>query len=156
MAAPPETASVSRTIAADPQTVYDLVSDVTRMGEWSPETTRGEWLKGATGPSVGARFRGRNRLGEKSWATTCEVVEADPGRAFSFRVTGGPLGVALWEYRIEPADEGCVVTERWTDERGWLVRTSGRWVSGVDHDAEWNRQGMAETLDRLAAVAESS
>lgn len=148
--------SVSRTIAADPHLVWSLISDVTRMGEWSPETTRGVWLKGANGPSVGARFKGENELGKKSWATVCEVVDAEPGRSFCFRVKGGPLGVALWEYRIEPTDGGCVVTEHWTDERGWLVRTSGKLISGVDHDADWNRKGMEETLERLAAAAEAA
>ncbi len=133
-----------------------MVSDVTRMGEWSPETERGEWTKGATGPVVGARFKGVNRLGKKSWATACEVVEAEPGRSFSFRVSGGGLGVALWEYRIEPDGDGCVVEERWTDERGWLVTRLGTVISGVNHDADWNRTDMAETLDRLAAAAEAA
>lgn len=149
------TASVTRTIAADPDTVWAMISDVGRMGEWSPETDRGEWVKGADGPVPGAKFKGVNTLGKKSWATTCEVVEAEPGRSFCFRVSGGGLGVALWEYRLEPAPEGCVVEERWTDERGWLVTRLGKVISGVDHDAEWNRANMAETLDRLAAVAEA-
>ncbi len=149
-------ASVSRSIAASPDVVWGLVSDVTRMGEWSPETTRGVWLKGATGPVVGARFKGENELGKKSWATVCEVVECEPGRSFCFRVKGGPLGVALWEYHIEPEGDGCVVEERWTDERGWLVRTTGKMISGVEHDAAWNTKGMEQTLERLAAVAEAS
>ena len=149
-------ASVSRPIAASPDVVWGLVSDVTRMGEWSPETTRGVWLKGVTGPAVGARFKGENELGKKSWSTTCEVVECEPGKSFCFRVLGGPFGVALWEYRIEPTDDGCVVTEDWTDDRGWLIRTAGKAMSGVAHDAEWTRNGMEQTLERLAAVAEAS
>jgi uncharacterized protein YndB with AHSA1/START domain len=48
--------SVERTIAASPDALWKMVSDVTRMGEWSPENTGGEWLKGATGPAVGAKF----------------------------------------------------------------------------------------------------
>lgn len=147
--------SASRSISADADRVWSLVSDVTRMGEWSPETTRGTWVKGATGPSVGARFKGENELGKKSWATTCEVVETEPGRSFCFRVLGGPFGVALWEYRIEPTDDGCVVTEHWTDNRGWLIKTAGKAMTGVEHDAEWTRTGMEQTLERLAAVAEA-
>ncbi len=149
-------ATVSRTIAADSQIVWSLVSDVTRMGEWSPETRRCVWLKGATGPVVGARFKGENELGKRSWATTCEVIEADPGRAFSFRVTAGPLKIALWEYLIEADGDGCVVEERWTKESGRLIPAIGKLTTGVAHDAEWNRKGMTETLDRLAAVAEAS
>jgi hypothetical protein len=48
-------------IDAKPAELYDLVTDVTRMGEWSPECVRCVWLDGATGPAVGARFRGSNR-----------------------------------------------------------------------------------------------
>lgn len=135
--------------------MWSLVSDVTRMGEWSPETRRGVWLKDASGPAVGARFRGENEFGKKSWSTTCEVVEAEPGKSFCFRVKGGPLGVALWEYRFEPAPEGCVVEESWTDERGWFVKKTGKLMAGVEHDAAWNRKGMEQTLERLAAVAEA-
>ena len=29
----------------------------------------GAWIKGATGPAVGAKFKGRNRLGSKKWST---------------------------------------------------------------------------------------
>ncbi|WP_436794251.1 SRPBCC family protein [Actinospongicola halichondriae] len=147
--------SVSRRINADPHTVWALVSDVGRMGEWSPETTRGVWLKGATDPAIGARFKGENELGKKSWTTACTVVEAEPGRSFCFRVASGPLGVALWEYRIEPDGDGCIVEEHWTDERSWLVKRAGKVVSGVDHDAEWTRAGMEQTLAGLAAVAEA-
>ena len=57
-------------VAAAPEKVYELVSDVTRMGEWSPETTSAEWIDGATGPAVGARFKGRNRNGVARWSTT--------------------------------------------------------------------------------------
>jgi hypothetical protein len=151
----PESVSVRRSIDANADHVWSLISDVTRMGEWSPETTRGVWVRGASAPAVGARFKGENELGKKSWATACEVVECEPGRSFCFRVTGGPLDVALWEYHLEPDGDGCVVEERWTDERGWLVRTSGKWISGVEHDADWNRTGMEQTLERLAAVAEA-
>ena len=30
-------------IARDPEALYDMVSDVTRMGEWSPVCTGGSW-----------------------------------------------------------------------------------------------------------------
>lgn len=43
--------------------VYDLISDITWMGHWSPECYRCVWLDGATGADVGARFRGYNRVG---------------------------------------------------------------------------------------------
>ena len=58
---------VSRVVSASPERVYELVSDLPRMGEWSPENTGGKWVKGATGPAVGALFEGTNRLGKKKW-----------------------------------------------------------------------------------------
>ena len=51
-------------IDAAPLTVYELISDITRMGDWSPECYRCEWLNGATAAEEGARFRGHNRLGK--------------------------------------------------------------------------------------------
>lgn len=56
---------------ATPEQVWDLVSDVTKVGRYSPETFDAEWLDGATGPAVGVRFRGhvkRNQKGPTYWA----------------------------------------------------------------------------------------
>lgn len=151
------TVTVERTIAAPPERVWSMISDVTRMGEWSPETTACEWRKGATAPAPGARFRGRNRYGKKTWSTDCVVIEADPGRSFSFAVKAGPVNVARWEYRIEPTEDGGArVEERWTDLRHPLLLAPGKLISGVQDRASHNRAGMEETLERLAAAAESS
>lgn len=146
----PTTVSVHQDIAAAPDVVWGLISDITRMGEWSPESTGGTWVKGATGPVVGARFKGKNRNGRKSWSTDCTVVEAEPGRTFAFAVTSGPFSVATWRYDIEPTSTGCTVTETWVDDRGRIVTFLGKPVSGVADRAEHNRAGMAETLRRLA------
>jgi uncharacterized protein YndB with AHSA1/START domain len=148
--------SVTREIDAPPELVWAMVADVTRMGEWSPENEGGEWLGGASGPQPGARFRGTNRNGKKKWKTLATVVDAEPGRQFSFRVTAtGGLKVAEWRYTFEPTATGCRVTETWIDQRGTVVKTLGNPVSGVADRAEHNRAGMERTLDRLAAAAES-
>lgn len=147
--------SVSRDVAAPAEVVWAMISDVTRMGEWSPETTACTWKGDATGPVVGARFVGRNRNGRRQWSTACEVVAADPGRSFAFDVTVGPLKVARWEYRLEPTDDGCRVTETWTDQRGAIAKLAGGPASGVKDRVEHNRAGMAHTLGRLAAAAEA-
>ncbi len=148
--------SVSREIGAPAEVLWGMVSDVTRMGEWSPETTTCRWIKGASGPAVGAKFAGDNRNGTKKWSTNCTVTAAEPGRSFAFRVDVGPLKVAEWAYAIEASGDGCVVTETWTDRRGGLVRALGKPLSGVADRAEHNRSGMEQTLARLAAAAESS
>jgi uncharacterized protein YndB with AHSA1/START domain len=146
--------SVTRDIAAPPDKVWTMVSDLPRMGEWSPENTGGKWVRGATGPAVGARFVGSNRNGKKSWTTTCTVSECEPARAFAFNVGVGPIKVARWKYHIEPlADGGSRVTETWSDRRGWLAKKLGGPASGVTDRANHNRAGMEETLRRLSDAA---
>jgi uncharacterized protein YndB with AHSA1/START domain len=149
------TVQVKRSIAAPADIVFALVSDVTRMGEWSPEATGGVWKK-ASGPAVGARFTGRNRRGKRTWSTTCRITDYDPPNRFAFQVTSGPLSVAWWRYDILPTETGCDVTETWTDTRGATVKFLGRIVSGVGDREAHNRAGMETTLAGLAAVAESA
>ena len=147
--------SVSREIAAPADTVWAMVSDVTRMGEWSPENVGGTWLDGATGPRPGARFRGTNQHGKRKWTSVATVVDSEPGRRFSFRVTaGGGIKVAEWGYSFEPTATGCRVTETWKDERSRFFKPISGMATGVSDRAAYNRAGMEQTLERLAAVAE--
>ena len=156
---PARSVSVSRTINAPAQRVWSLISDVTRMGEWSPETTSCVWLKGATAPALGARFKGINQNGKKQWSTTCKVSQCEPAKSFAFLVDVGPIKVAGWSYDIEAGDSSgtsCTVTETWTDRRGWLAGKLGKPLSGVADRSEHNRAGMVTTLDNLAAAAEQA
>jgi Polyketide cyclase / dehydrase and lipid transport len=146
---------VSEQVAADPQAVYTLVSNLTRMGEWSPENRGGRWLSGATGPAVGAKFKGANRKGFRRWSTTSTVTVAEPGRHFAFTVTYGPVSIADWAYRIEPAADGCTVTEEWTDHRPAWMRAIYPLVMGVHDRTELNRENMQTTLRAVKAAAES-
>lgn len=145
--------TVTREIAAAPEKVWALVSDVTRMGEWSPEATGGTWVKGSDGPQTGARFTGANALGKRRWSTTCTVTDCVPGEVFAFEVKGGPLRVSRWEYRFEPTEGGCRVTESWTDQRGRIVRVLGKTMTGVEDRATHNRETMEATLDGLDRAA---
>ena len=146
---------VSETVKADPARVYELVSDLPRMGEWSPENTGGKWLRGATGPVVGARFRGTNRSGIAIWATRVTVTAADPGQRFTFDVDFMGVPISTWDYEFAGAADTCTVTERWTDRRpGWMRATS--MLTGVLNRPEHNRAGMQKTLERLKATAESA
>jgi len=144
---------VSRVIPAEPARLYALVSDLPRMGEWSPENDGGRWIKGAAGPTVGARFEGSNSHGTKSWTTTVEIDEADPARAFTFRSFVGPIKVARWRYQFDSVEGGTRVTETWDDQRNWLAKRIGGMASGVADRAAHNRSGMETTLDNLAAAA---
>ncbi|MBI5087477.1 MAG: SRPBCC family protein [Actinobacteria bacterium] len=147
---------VQRSIGAPPMRVWSMISDITRMGEWSPESTGGSWLKGAGGPAVGAKFNGTNRNGKKKWSTTGTVTEAEPGRRFAFSVDVGPIAISAWTFDIEPTDAGCTITETWTDRRGRFARWIGKPASGVADRTSHNRATMEQTLDRLASAAEAA
>ncbi len=149
--------SASAMVSAPPEQVWRLVQDVTRIGEWSPETEAAEWVSGRPG-EVGARFRGRNRRGRSSWSTTCEVVETVPGRTFAFVVgkTGKPS--ARWRYDLEPVQGGTRVTESFELPKplGFVSRLTTRLFLGVrDREADLVA-GMQQTLQRLGAAAESA
>jgi uncharacterized protein YndB with AHSA1/START domain len=147
---------VEQRIAASPEALYDMVSDVTRMGSWSPETTSARWLGGADRPAPGARFKGANKHGWRRWHTTCTVVAAEPGRRFSFDVGFGPLPISQWSYEFVADGDGCRVVETWNDRRpGWMIRTSPV-MMGVSDRPGHNRAGMEATLSRLRTAAEAA
>ncbi len=151
-----EPVTVSRDINAPADQVWAMVSDVTRMGEWSPEAVGATWLKGASGPAPGAKFKGSNQNGKKKWNTIATVVDAEPGKLFSFRVTAVGLKIAEWRYSFESNATGCRVTETWIDQRGKIAASFGKPASGVSDRLTHNRAGMETTLERLAAAAESA
>ena len=139
-------------IAATPQQVYAVVSDLTRMGEFSPECRSVEWLDGATGPVPGARFVGRNQGGPMTWSRHGRVVNAEAGREFSFVTEEGGRDSTLWTYRFHPAGPGTAVTE------SYEVRWIPWWMHVVDAVTFRRQQltrNMAKTLARLKTIIES-
>src|SRR5438046_5010837 len=96
---------------ASPEQVYALVTDVQRMGEWSPECRHCEWLDGATGPAVGARFKGSNKNGLFCWSTKPSVVTADHGGEFSFVTSLGNTESTRWTSRLEADADDTKGTE---------------------------------------------
>ena len=148
-------------IAVDPQTVYAHVSDVTQMGRWSPENTGAVLDRPTASAHVGMRFVGSNRRGPLlRWVTGCEVIAADPGERFAFRVDrygyGKPLlpvAVATWDYRFEAVPGGTRVTEIWTDDRRpWPDVVAGafdRIATGGSAFADFQRGNIRSTLDAL-------
>jgi hypothetical protein len=132
-------------INATPEAVYALISDVTRMGDWSPETTSCEWLDGATGPAVGARFKGTNKMGPAKWSTSPTVTVAEPGKAFAFD-TGG----TEWRYDLTPDRGGASVTESFRVTNG-LVKAVGPFIGRKNSLV----RGMQLTLERIKVAAEA-
>jgi hypothetical protein len=103
--------SASIVINRSPAELYDMVADVTRMGEWSPVCKACWWDEGG-GPRAGAMFTGRNELPERTWETRSDVVVADPGHEFTWAVAEPPTR-ARWTYSFAPAEGGTELTETW-------------------------------------------
>jgi uncharacterized protein YndB with AHSA1/START domain len=151
MAATTHDLEVAHIIAASPEAVYALVTDLPRMGEWSPENTGGRWVTPATGASVGAKFRGTNKSGKAQWTTIAKVVVADPGREFAFDVTATGMGVARWGYRLESVDGGTRVTEYWDDHRSAVMKKVTGFVLRKPDRRSYNEMSMRRTLEGMAA-----
>ncbi len=149
--------SLSLHMAAPPEVAYELVADITRMPEFSPEILKCEWLDGAQGPAVGARFRARNKVPNRpSWTNKPVVTAIEPGRAFAFARTEAFAGTVEWRYEFEPDADGTTVTESYTvtaplGRIGWVI--IGTLFGRKDRRTDL-RVGMRETLERMRATAE--
>ena len=142
-------------INADPERIYGLISDLPRMGEWSPECERVEWTDGSTTAAVGARFTGHNRGGPfrlMRWSRRGRVLAADPGREFAFVTEEGGRESTVWRYRFEPVAGGTRVTE------SYQVRWIPTWARIIDVPTNRHRElreAMKHTLRRLQGAAET-
>ncbi len=146
--------SVSREIAASPAAVFAAITDITRMGEWSPETQSAEWNEGFDHAEVGAEFTGHNRNGDKEWTTGARIVEFEQDRRFFFDCIVRDFVFSTWGYEIEPTESGCLVTEHTQDHRPEAALERSAQISGVADRPTHNRAGMEQTLERLAAAVE--
>jgi Polyketide cyclase / dehydrase and lipid transport len=151
--------SVERYVEASPQTLYDVIADVTRTPELSPEVVACEWLDGAPGPAVGVRFRATNHSGRgPDWHNTPVITVARRGREFAFSRTERGAGTIVWRYVFTQEGSGTRVTESYEVTRpvtlfGWFI--IGVLYGNKDRRGDLHR-GMTETLQRLAALTEKS
>ena len=154
----PITHAESVVVDAPTRRVYDVVSDVTRTGEWSPVCQECWWDDG-DGPRAGAHFTGRNVLPDRTWETRSQVTSAEPGRRFAWSV--GP-GLVEWGYELAPADPADGST-RLTET--WVFTTAGQafFRERYGDDAEREialrtrlaHEGIPVTLTALKRVVES-
>jgi hypothetical protein len=142
-------------IDTTPERIYDLVAELPRMGEWSPECRRVEWLDGTTGPAVGSTFVGHNRGGPRGlmkWSRRGRVLVADPGREFAFVTEEGGRESTQWRYLFEAVEGGTRVTESYD------VKWIPTWARIVDVPTNRHRElreAMRHTLERLKSAAEA-
>jgi len=152
---PPMGGEVSLWMDAPPADVWALVSDVTRIGEFSPETFEARWRHGSDGPEVGARFKGhvkRNNVGPTYWSP-CTVTACEPERVFEFSVGTEEIAVNNWGYRLESKDGGTLVTEYFRLEPKLPMRIY--WTVLGSLRGRTNERGMRTTLERMRAVVEA-
>ena len=149
------TDTVERYIEATPEALYDLISDVTRTPERTPDIVRCTWLDGAVGPAVGARFKALNKQGRgPNWSNKPVVTVADRGREFSFTRTEPFAGTILWRHRFEPEGTGTRVIESYEVIKpiramGWFIIDT---LYGMkDRRAELH-QSMVASLERVATL----
>ena len=149
-------ANVTVHMNATPDQVWALLSDVTQIGRYSPETFEAEWLEGATGPVVGARFRGhvkRNQKGPTYW-TKCYVTECEPGKTFAFGVGEPGKATITWGYQLAAGENGGTdVTEYF--QLAPKLPMKIYWALLGWSRGKTNRNGMLTTLNRIKAVVES-
>src|SRR5215813_2553982 len=142
-------------MAAPADKIWDLIADVRNTGKFSPEVIEAEWLDGATGPALGARFRGhvrRNEIGPVYW-TTCRVTACAPGREFGFEVLVGDRPVNNWHYAFAPTDGGTDVTESFRMNDSVFTKLFA--VLGGQLRTRRNERDMRKPLERIKAVVEA-
>ena len=147
----------SVTVQASAEVLYDLVSDITRTGEWSPVCTSCWWDEEAEAGQVGAWFTGRNELPNRTWETRSEVVVAELGREFAW-VVGGSF--VRWGFSFAPAEAGTTLTESWEFLPGGIAMFEEKFgdqahVQIIDRTQQ-ALKGIPKTLAAIKRLAEST
>jgi len=144
-------------IAATPEAVYELITDLDVLAEVAEEAGTMRWRRGsAAGP--GAVFTGVNHNGRRRWTTRCTVTDAVYGRMFAFEVDLVLPGtkVARWQYDLAPTETGCAVTESTWDRRSRPFAAVSGLVTGVRDRQAASQEHIAATLRRLKERAEAA
>lgn len=151
------TDTVDRHIEASPEALYELIADVTRTPEITPDIVKVEWLDGAAGPAVGARFKATNKQGRgPNWSNKPVITVLEPGREIAWERTEFAGGTVEWRYRFEPDGSGTRITESYRVVKplrlfGWFIIGT---LYGMKDRRGDLRASMERTLDRLAEMLE--
>lgn len=145
------------TIEASAETLYDLLSDITRTGEWSPVCTSCWWDDEGEAGQVGAWFTGRNELSHRTWQTRSQVAVAERGREFAW-VVGGSF--VRWGYTFAPDGTGTMLTESWEFLPGGIAMFERKFgdqaPAEITNRTQQALDGIPRTLAAIKQIAESS
>jgi uncharacterized protein YndB with AHSA1/START domain len=134
-------------IAATPETVWRVMTDISREPEWMPAVRASAFIGEPQGYAVGARMRRAARFLwiDMSWES--EIVRCEPDSVVVFKHVGGALkGESRW--RVTPTEGGCtVVLESEGPAPGPLA-----WFPALA--AAGGRAGLRRDLGRLKRLAE--
>ena len=146
--------SDSIVVACSPEKLYDLVSDVTRTGQWSP-VCRACWWDAGAGPRVGSWFTGRNQTPIRVWETRSQVAVAERGREFAFVVGGSWV---RWGFTFEAVEGGTRLTESWQFLPAGIARFKEVYGDGapaqIADRTEVAHRGIPVTLAAIRKIAE--
>lgn len=131
--------------------VFAAISDITRMGEWSPECVRAEWENGATGPAVGAHFHGYNKAATFEWDAPCIVTECEPGKVFAFEVPRDDATPTKWRFEFAPSGDGTTLTESFHAPR---INVEGT-PANFEGRFEMLDGGIKQTIANIKKAAEA-
>ena len=140
-------------VAAPPERVWALVSDLPRLAEWSPQVVR-SLVRGRRPVRRGSRLVNLNRRGLLLWPTRSEVVRFEPPRVVAFRI---PENLTTWSFVLEPTERGTRIVHRREAPEGILpisYRLTEALLGGEESFQAELREGMRSTLARIKATAE--
>ncbi len=144
--------AIETVIKADPERIYEVISDLDAMASFGTEFQSGEWTTGRPG-QLGSTFLGRNQLYGNEWETTSTITAANPGRDFTWRVGDPDNHVAEWSVTIRTVPKGSEVRYRFTHgpgESGLTSRideTPEKEEEFIDNRLQMIQENMVKTLE---------
>jgi len=142
-------------VAAAPEVLYDLVTDIGRTGEWSPVCRECWWDDPAEAGQVGAWFTGRNELPHRTWETRSQVVVADRPSEFAFLVGDG---FVRWGYQCRPEGDRTLLTESWHFLPAGIEMFHQKYgeqaATEIEARTQAARTGIPATLASIKRIAE--